>query len=194
MTCTENMRRNVSTAQPTSIDNSTTAEKLAQKADYLIRIEKFKTPKRLRALISIAVVALKTDISTHIPVWDAAAATVYTMREREERTHSTSKPCAAIMANGLPSPVTTAAIHSSIRKQLLPLQRLRPCRNCFPSSRSHSMASLYQPVRHAVDISHTIFVLFVCLLFVCNDSDTLRKKRERQTCTHRYNDRGTSKH
>ena len=53
------MRGNVSTAQPTSIDNSTTAEKLAEKADYLIRIEKFKTPKRLRALISTAVVALR---------------------------------------------------------------------------------------------------------------------------------------
>ena len=160
------MRRNVSTAQPTSIDNSTTAEKLAEKADYLIHIEDFKTPKRLRALISTAMVALKTDISTNIPVRDAEAATAYTRREREERTHGTSKPCAAIMANGLPFPVTTAATHSSQSNSCFPCSHLYHVGIASPQAGPKAwLVYTSLSVTQLICLMPFLFCLFACFLF-----------------------------
>ena len=59
-----------------------------------------------------------------IPVLSAEAAMTTKIREKDEWIHSTSKPCAAIMANGLPSTLLPRRFSCCVREGLLPLNYL----------------------------------------------------------------------
>ena len=66
----------------------------------------------------------------YIPFCDPQAATMKKMKENEERIHSTSKPCAAIMANGLPS-LHSLSVSLSFCCAMLHAEK-KALSSCFP--------------------------------------------------------------